>query len=121
MLSVASSAMAALILIDGQTAHSMLGIPIPINEASFSHIKKNSEKADMLRQTSLIIWDEAAMQSRLAIEAVDRSLRDFLDQPDLPFGSITVAFGGDFQQTLPIVPKDTKEDIIGACLQMQVV
>ena len=96
--------MAALILIDGWTAHSMLGIPIPINEASFSYIKKNSEKADMLRQTSLIIWYEAAMQSRLAIEAVDRSLRDFLDQP-LPFGGITVAFGGDFQQTLPIIPK----------------
>ena len=70
VLSVASSAMAALILIDGQTTHSILGIPIPINEASFFHIKKNSEKADMLRQTSLIIWDEAAMQSRLAIEAV---------------------------------------------------
>ena len=65
VLSVPSSAMAALILIDGWTAHSMLGIPIPINAASFSHIKKNSEKADMLRQTSLIIWDEAAMQSRL--------------------------------------------------------
>ena len=45
VLSVASSAMAALILIDGQTPHSMLGIPIPINEAPFSHIKKNSEKA----------------------------------------------------------------------------
>ena len=53
----------------------MLGIPIPINEASFSHIKKNSEKADMLRQTSFIIWDEVAMQSRLAIEAIDRSQR----------------------------------------------
>ena len=61
VLSVASSAMAALILIDGQTAHSMLGIPIPINKASFSYIKKNSEKAGMLRQTSLIIRDEAAM------------------------------------------------------------
>ena len=51
VLSVASSPMAALILIDGWTAHSMLGIPIPINEASFSYIKKNSEKADMLRHS----------------------------------------------------------------------
>ena len=60
------------------------------------------------------------MQSRLAIEAVDRSLRDFLDQPNLPFDGITVAFGGDFQQTLPIIPKGTKEDIIGACLQRSI-
>ena len=32
-------------------------------------------------------------------------------------GGITVAFGGDFQQTLPIIPKGTKEQIIGACIQ----
>ena len=60
------------------------------------------------------------MQSRLAIEAVDRSLRDFLDQADLPFGGITVAFGGDFQQNLPIIPNGTKEGIIGACLQRSI-
>ena len=71
----------------------------------------------MLRQTSLIIWDEAPMQHCHAIEATDRALRDILDQPDLPFGGITVAFGGDFQQTLPIVPKDSKEEIVGATLQ----
>ena len=40
-----------------------------------------------------------------------------LSTSDLPFGGITVAFGGDFQQTLPIIPRDTKEHIIGACLQ----
>ena len=56
----------------------------------------------------------------MAIEAVDRSLRDFLDQPDLPFGGITVACGGDFQQTLPIIPKGTKDDIIEACLQRSI-
>ena len=40
-----------------------------------------------------------------------------MNQPDLPFGSITVIFGGDFQQTLPIIPKGTKEQIIRACIQ----
>ena len=58
------------------------------------------------------------MQHCHAIEAVDRTLRVILDQPDLPFGGITVAFGGDFQQTLlPIVPKGSKEEIVGATLQ----
>ena len=37
------------------------------------------------------------MQHRFAPEAIDRTLRDFMNQPDLPFGGITVAFGGDFQ------------------------
>ena len=40
-----------------------------------------------------------------------------MNQPDLPFGEITVAFEGDFQQTLPIIPKGTKGQIIGACIQ----
>jgi len=33
----------------------------------------------MIRQTGLIIWDEVTMQNRFIVEAVDRSLRDFLD------------------------------------------
>jgi PIF1-like helicase len=86
-------------------------------EDSFSYIKKNSDKAAILKEASLLLWDEAARQHRHAIEAIDRILRDFLDQPDLPFGGIMVAFGGDFQQTLPIVPKGSKEQIVGAWLQ----
>ena len=49
------------------------------------------------------------MQHRFAPEASDRTLRDFMNQPDLPFSDIIVAFEGDFQQTLPIIPKRTKE------------
>ena len=37
------------------------------------------------------------MQHRFAPEAIDRTLEDFIDQPDLPFGGITVTFEGDFQ------------------------
>ena len=56
------------------------------------------------------------MQNRLACETVDRTLRDLLDK-DVPFGGITVAWGGDFQQTLPVIPKGSKEELIGACIQ----
>jgi PIF1-like helicase len=37
----------------------------------------------MVKEASLLLWDEAAMQHRHAIEAIDRTLRDFLDQSDL--------------------------------------
>ena len=40
-----------------------------------------------------------------------------MNQPDLPFGGITVVFGGDFQQTHSIIPNGTKEQIVGACIQ----
>jgi hypothetical protein len=55
--------------------------------------------------TKLIIWDEAAMQHRNAAEAVDRSCRDIRNKYNTPFGGITVVFGGDFLQTLPVIPK----------------
>ena len=87
----------------------MLGIPIEIYENSMSTIKKNSLKGKLLRKTRLNIQDEVPMQHKFAPEVIDRILRDFMDQPDLPFGGVTVAFGGDFQQTLPIIPKGTKE------------
>ncbi|KAJ8502180.1 hypothetical protein ONZ45_g11888 [Pleurotus djamor] len=66
--------------------------------------------------TKLILWDEALMQHRNTHEALDRSLRDIRNCPNLPFGGVTVVFGGDFQQTLPVVPRGTQNDIIAASL-----
>jgi hypothetical protein len=34
-----------------------------------------------------------------------------------PFGGITVVFGGDFQQTLPVVVRGSRADIIFATIQ----
>ena len=101
-----------LILTGGRTSHSMLGIPREIYENLVSPIKKKSLKRKLLRKTRLIIWDEVPMQHRFAPEAIDRTLRDNINQPDLPFGSITVVFRGDFQQMLPIIPKAPKSGLL---------
>ena len=82
VLCIASSGIAALILIGGQTAHSSLSIPIDIQDDSFCSIKKGTMKAELLQQCSLIIWDELPMQHRHVAEAVDRTLKDILNQPD---------------------------------------
>ena len=57
-----------------------------------------------------------SFHSRHAIEAVDRMLQD-VRSTTKPFGGITVVFGGDFQQTLPVVVKGTREDVVHATLQ----
>ncbi|XP_074323777.1 uncharacterized protein LOC141660688 [Apium graveolens] len=49
------------------------------------------------------------MQHRHAIESVDCSLRDIMSAIDKrrakkPFGGITVVFGGDYRQILPVIP-----------------
>jgi ATP-dependent DNA helicase PIF1 len=65
----------------------------------------------------LILWDEASMTKRHAIEALDISLCDILDKEDLPFGGNTVMFGGDFRQTLPVVRKGSRAQILDASLR----
>jgi hypothetical protein len=69
----------------------MFGVPIPIHEHSVCFIKKGTNKAELIKQTSLIIWDEVPMQHCFVVDAVDRTCRDILDQPDHPFGGINVA------------------------------
>jgi hypothetical protein len=115
-LTVASSAIAALILDGGRTAHSCFKIPIPVHESSTCKIPKQGDLADLIRQTKIIIWDEAPMQHRYAIEALDRTLQDVMGN-DRSFGGITVLFGGDFRQTTPVVPRGSREKIVNTSLK----
>ncbi|THH29066.1 hypothetical protein EUX98_g5120 [Antrodiella citrinella] len=117
VLCVASSGIAALLLKGGRTAHSMFKIPIDgLNSDSTCAVPKQGPLAAMFRLVRLIVWDEITMQHRHAAEAVDKTLRD-LRSCDRPFGGITVVFGGDFQQILPVVPNGAREEIVGASLQ----
>ncbi|PIA45563.1 hypothetical protein AQUCO_01600041v1 [Aquilegia coerulea] len=113
---VASSGIASLLLTGGRTAHSTFKIPFDVMDDTVCGFKKNSNHAELFRKTKLIVWDEVPMQHRFCIEAVDRSLQDIMEN-NKPFGGITVVLGGDFKQTLPVVPKGTREQIVGASLR----
>nr|KAJ0217971.1 hypothetical protein LSAT_V11C300113370 [Lactuca sativa] len=68
----------------------------------------DSDASKLLKQTSLIIWDEALMVHKHAFEALDRTLRDVLSfgnvsNSHIPFGGKVIVFGGDFRQILPVV------------------
>jgi hypothetical protein len=117
VLCVASSGIAALLLPGGRTAHSTFRIPIDTLDAdSLCNISKQDKRAELLRAVDLIIWDEAPMQSRFTHEALDRTLRDVCDNESTPFGGKVVVFGGDFQQTLPVLPRSSQEEVINASL-----
>jgi hypothetical protein len=116
VLCVASSGIAALLLQGGRTAHSTFKIPIPCHESSVCNIKNNSALADLIRSADLIIWDEAPMQHKYNMEAVDHTFRD-LCESEMPFGGHTIVFGGDFQQILPVIIKGGRAQVVGACLQ----
>ena len=58
------------------------------------------------------------MTKRQSVEALDNSLRDIMDRPELPFGGKTVVFGGDFRQVLPVVRRGSRAQVVGASLWM---
>ena len=70
-LAVASSGIAVLLLHGGRTAHSMLKIPIPIQR--HCHLDFSSAHATLLRETVLLVWDEAPMMHKECFEAVSDS------------------------------------------------
>ena len=71
VLNVATTGLAAQNLQGGRTAHSRFKIPIPIHEDSTCGIKAQSDLAKLIKETSLIIWDEVFSSDRFNVEAVE--------------------------------------------------
>ncbi|XP_056841745.1 uncharacterized protein LOC130494924 [Raphanus sativus] len=70
VLNVASSGIASLLLPGGRTAHSRFGIPINPDEFSTCNITPGSDLANLVKESSLIIWDEAPMMSKHCFESL---------------------------------------------------
>lgn len=95
----------------------MFGIPIgDLNGFSTCWITKECHKAQMLKEAKVIIWDKIGAQHRHAVEAVDCTLRN-IRNCNKPFGGVTTVLGGDFPQTLPVVPRGSREEMVDAGVQ----
>jgi len=114
-IATATSGIAASIMPGGRTAHSRFKVPIKLDANSMCNFTKQSGTAMLLREASLIIWDEVAMTKRQAIETLDRTFQDIMGC-DQPFGGKVMLFGGDFRQVLPVVPRGTRAQITDATL-----
>uniref|UniRef100_A0A453BG92 ATP-dependent DNA helicase n=1 Tax=Aegilops tauschii subsp. strangulata TaxID=200361 RepID=A0A453BG92_AEGTS len=89
------------------TAAATSGIAASIMPGGRTAFTKQSGTAELLKQASLIIWDEVATTKRQAVETLDRSLQDIMEC-SLPFGVKVVVFGGHFRQVLPVVTRGTR-------------
>ncbi|XP_071712613.1 uncharacterized protein [Rutidosis leptorrhynchoides] len=112
VLAVASSGIASLLLPSGQTTHSRFKIPIDLTDESMCNIKKQTHMVSLLQRMELIIWDEVPMNDRKCLEALDRTLRDIYDSPEVPFGGLTFVLGSDFRRTLPVKKRCGKCEIL---------
>ncbi|GJT42781.1 ATP-dependent DNA helicase RRM3-like protein, partial [Tanacetum coccineum] len=88
-LATATSGIAVSILPGGRTAHSRIKIPLDLAVGSVCRVNKQSSLASLIKDCKLIIWDEAPMAKRNAIEALNDLLQDLLDSTELFGGNGT--------------------------------
>ncbi|CAG7906222.1 unnamed protein product, partial [Brassica rapa] len=117
VLNVASSGIASLLLPGGRTAHSRFGIPLNPDEFSSCTIQPGTDQANLVKESSLIIWDQASMMGKHCSEALDRSLSDIVGKhANQPFGGKVIVFGGDFRQVIHVINGAVRAEIVLASL-----
>ncbi|XP_021737158.1 uncharacterized protein LOC110703673 [Chenopodium quinoa] len=115
VLQTSTSGIAALNIPSGRTAHSRFKIPLDSETSLSCDVPKQGSLAALIKETTLIIWDEASMSKKENIESVKLLLRDLCDA-EQRFGGKVVVFGGDFRQVLPVVPRKTQREPVAASL-----
>lgn len=118
VLCTASSAIAAQNYEGGSTAHSMFKFPIDLlDDLGYWSITNGSQRAELISNATLIIYDEAPMAHKYLIHLLDRSLRDLMRNEKI-FGGKIVIFAGDFRQIPPVVVSaKTNSDILNASVK----
>jgi hypothetical protein len=81
-----------------------------------SPIKPDDARADLIREASVIIWDEAPMVNRAVFACVDETCRMIM-RNDLPFGGKILILLGDFRQTCPVIRRGTRAQVVDASIR----
>ena len=115
-IALATTGIAANLLDLGRTFHSRMKAPLNPTEDSTLAISSQSNLADLIRMSKLILIDEATMLDAYMLEALDRSLRDIMGKVDQPFGGKIIVLAGDFRQCLPVVPGANRAGIVKHCI-----
>nr|GEV29147.1 DNA helicase [Tanacetum cinerariifolium] len=89
---------------------------IGFNRYIVCSIKRNTQLANLIKETSLILWYEAPMNDRRCFETSDRTLRDVLSGPDTLFGGKSVMLGGNFIPTLPVKKGASRNEIVASSI-----
>ena len=115
-LAMATTGIAANLLELGRTFHSRLKAPLTATEDSTLSISGQSQLAQLILMSKLLLIDESTMLNRYLLEALDRTLRDIMGKPDKAFGDKILILAGDFRQCLPVVPGATRAGTVSYCI-----
>ena len=109
--SCAWTGIASILLQNGVTVHNLFKLPVPVLDTSSCNISPSSPYAEYIRCLSLILIDEASMIPNDATDAIDRALRDIMNN-NIPFGGKLVVFGKTCRKSPPVVVRGTATKIL---------
>ncbi|KAF7685569.1 ATP-dependent DNA helicase PIF1, partial [Cucumispora dikerogammari] len=110
----APTGLAASLLIGGRTLHSFFNIPLCIEETSRCGIKRNSQRAQFIREASLLIIDEVGMVDANVLNMINHLMKKIMNN-DRDFGGKIVLFTGDLRQ-LSFVYPDSHPFVFETCV-----
>ena len=128
-LATAYTGIAAILLPGGATVHSKLKVPTkaeklqdPTTYLGCTHAKSGTRKLLEAEETALLIIDEVTMVEANIFMMIDRTLRKRIrgteEQPhSKPFGGLTVVISGDWRQTLPVIPRSSRAQVVSESLK----
>ena len=114
-LAMATTGIAANLLLLGRTFHSRMKAPLTPTEDSMFNIPGQSTLTKLLKEAKILLIDEATMLHRYQLEALDRTLRDVLND-ERPFAGKVLVLTGDFRQTLTVVPRASRAGVVACCI-----
>ncbi|XP_059352797.1 uncharacterized protein LOC130702739 [Daphnia carinata] len=116
VIAVASTGIASTLVLDGSTYHSQFKIYPPITETTRLKIEEGSYSAQMIRNASLIISDEATMKTSHALDAINHLFQTVTKNRVDPYGGKVLLLGGDFRQCLPVVGHGNRVKVTEAAI-----
>src|ERR1700728_2214191 len=81
-----------------------------------SPVHANHSRAELIRETRLLIWDEAPMVNQAAFNCAHETCQRCMDDP-LPFGGKPIVLSGDFRQTCPVVRNVSRARIVQSSIK----
>ena len=116
VLSMAWTGIALILLPKGMTSHRTFWLPLDLNDIEISTLELEIDKKK-LREADVIIWDEASMIPKKALEIVNKTLKD-MSSNGKPFGNKLIIIGADSREILPVFKNGTGKKLIEETIKL---
>jgi len=82
-----------------------------------SSINGMDSRAELIRNASVITWDEAPMTNKAVLACMEEVCRLITGEQETAFGGKIVILLGDFRQTCPVIPRGSRAQVVDASIK----